>query len=97
MIKKYIYVKEKILYINKKTYKPVKLEIKDNKQKDTVIYILYNEVEINNVQKVDVLAYNIQRKNKSSKTSCKQYFRLKYLQIYQTIEFKYRKLRSDRI
>ena len=44
--KKNIYVKEKTLYIDKKTYKPVKLEIKDNKQKER-IYILYNEVEIN--------------------------------------------------
>ena len=44
--KENIYVKEKILYINKKTDKPVKLEIKDNKQKER-IYILYNEVEIN--------------------------------------------------
>lgn len=44
--KENIYVKEKILYINKKTYKPVKLEIKDNRQKER-IYILYNEVEIN--------------------------------------------------
>ena len=44
--KENIYVKEKRLYINKKTYKPVKLEIKDNKQKER-IYILYNEVEIN--------------------------------------------------
>ena len=44
--KENIDVKEKILYINKKTYKPVKLEIKDNKQKER-IYILYNEVEIN--------------------------------------------------
>ena len=44
--KENIYVKEKILYINKKTYKPVKLEIKDNKQKER-IYILYNEVDIN--------------------------------------------------
>ena len=32
--KENIYVKEKTLYINKKTYKPVKLEIKDNKQKE---------------------------------------------------------------
>ena len=46
--KENIYVKEKILYINKKTYKPVKLEIKDNKQKER-IYILYNEVEITNI------------------------------------------------
>ena len=44
--KENIYVKEKTLYINKKTYKPIKLEIKDNKQKER-IYILYNEVEIN--------------------------------------------------
>ena len=44
--KENIYVKEKILYINKKTYNPLKLEIKDNKQKER-IYILYNEVEIN--------------------------------------------------
>lgn len=44
--KENIYVKEKTLYINKKTYKPEKLEIKDNKQKER-IYILYNEVEIN--------------------------------------------------
>ena len=44
--KENIYVKEKILYINKKTYRPVKLEIKDNKKKER-IYILYNEVEIN--------------------------------------------------
>ena len=44
--KENIYVKEKILYINKKTYKPGKLGIKDNKQKER-IYILYNEVEIN--------------------------------------------------
>ena len=47
--KENIYVKEKILYINKKTYKPVKLEIKDNKQKER-IYILYNEVKVNSTQ-----------------------------------------------
>lgn len=41
-----IYIKEKILYIDKNTIKPTKMEIKDNKQK-TRIYILYNEVEIN--------------------------------------------------
>ena len=48
--KENIYVKEKILYINKKTYKPVKLEIKDNKQKER-IYILYSEIRINSVSK----------------------------------------------
>ena len=47
--KENIYVKEKTLYIDKKTYKPVKLEIKDNKQKER-IYILYNEVEVNSTK-----------------------------------------------
>ena len=41
-----IYIKEKILHIDKKTYNPTRMEIKDNKQK-TTIYILYNEVKIN--------------------------------------------------
>ena len=41
-----IYVKEEILYIDRSTMKPTKMEIKDDKQK-TRIYILYNEVEIN--------------------------------------------------
>ena len=41
-----IYVQEKILHIDKKTYNPTQMEIKDNKQK-TTIYILYNEVKVN--------------------------------------------------
>ena len=41
-----IYVQEKILHIDKKTYAPTQMEIRDNKQK-TTIYILYNEVKIN--------------------------------------------------
>ena len=41
-----IYIKEKILHIDKNTGMPTKMEIKDNKQKNT-IYILYNEVKIN--------------------------------------------------
>lgn len=43
------YIKHKILYIDKKTYKPTKLEIKDDNLK-TVIYILYNEVKINSTK-----------------------------------------------
>ena len=39
-------LKEKILHIDKKTYNPIRMEIKDNKQK-TTIYILYNEVKVN--------------------------------------------------
>lgn len=41
-----IYIQEKILHIDKKTQNPTQMEIKDNKQKNT-IYILYNEVKIN--------------------------------------------------
>ena len=41
-----IYIKEKILHIDKSTEMPTQMEIKDNKQKNT-IYILYNEVKIN--------------------------------------------------
>lgn len=41
-----IYIKEKILHIDKMTGMPKQMEIKDNKQKNT-IYILYNEVRIN--------------------------------------------------
>ena len=42
-----IYIQNKTLYIDKQTQKPIKMEIKDNKQ-NTTIYILYNEVKLNN-------------------------------------------------
>ena len=38
--------KRKILYINKKTGMPVKMEIQDN-NKNIAVYILYNEVNVN--------------------------------------------------
>ena len=44
-----IYIQEKILHIDKKTYNPTQMEIKDNKQK-TTIYILYNEVKVNSTK-----------------------------------------------
>ena len=44
-----IYIKEKVLHIDKKTYNPTQMEIKDNKQK-TTIYILYNEVKVNSTK-----------------------------------------------
>ena len=44
-----IYMQEKILHIDKKTYNPIQMEIKDNKQK-TTIYILYNEVKVNSTK-----------------------------------------------
>lgn len=52
------YVAYKKLYINKKTGKPSKLEIQDITQK-TLIYILYNEIKINNLQKEDILAFKL--------------------------------------
>ena len=52
------YVSYKKLCINKSTGLPSKLEIEDITQK-TIIYILYNEIEINNLQKEDVLAFKL--------------------------------------
>ena len=43
------YIKYKILTIDKKTRKPLQMEIKSDNQK-TTIYILYNEVKINNTK-----------------------------------------------
>ena len=44
-----IYIQEKILHVDKKTFNPTQMEIKDNKQK-TTIYILYNEVKVNSTK-----------------------------------------------
>lgn len=52
------YTKYKKLYIDKKTANPTKLEIKDDNEKTTV-YILYNEVKINNTSKDEVLAFDL--------------------------------------
>ena len=41
-----VYMQEKILHVDKQTYNPTQMEIKDNKQ-NTTIYILYNEVKVN--------------------------------------------------
>ena len=53
------YIAYKKLYINKQTGNPSKLEIQDITQK-TTIYILYNEIKINNLQKEDILAFKVQ-------------------------------------
>ena len=53
------YIAYKTLYIDKHTGNPTKLEIQDITQK-TTIYILYNEIKINNLQKEDILAFKIQ-------------------------------------
>ena len=54
------YVGYKKLYISKSTAKPIKLEIQDITQK-TIIYILYNEIKINNLQKQDILAFKLNK------------------------------------
>ncbi len=52
------YIAFKKLYIDKNTVTPTKLEIEDITQK-TSIYILYNEIKINNLQKEDILAFKL--------------------------------------
>ena len=52
------YVAYKKMFINKTEGKIKKLEIQDVTQK-TIIYILYNEIKINNLQKDDLLAFKL--------------------------------------
>ena len=47
------------MFINKKEGKISKLEIQNITQK-TIIYILYNEIKINNLQKNDILAFKLE-------------------------------------
>ena len=53
------YFAYKKLYINKENCNPVKIEIEDITHK-LIIYILYNEIEINNLQKEEILAFNLE-------------------------------------
>lgn len=52
------YTMEKTLYINRNENKIEKMEIKDTTQ-NVRIYILYNEIEFNNIPKEEVLAFSI--------------------------------------
>lgn len=52
------YTKNKILYIDKNTGNPSKMEIVDSNQNITV-YILYNEVKINSLDKQNILAFRL--------------------------------------
>lgn len=49
------YRQSKKLYVDKNTAKPTKLLVQDINEK-TVVYILYNEIEINDLDKNDMLA-----------------------------------------
>lgn len=51
---KYIYNKK--LYVNKKNGTPIELIIEDINEKK-VVYILYNEININNLKNIDILAF----------------------------------------
>jgi len=53
------YLMYKTLYIEKNTLKPKKMEIKDITQK-VIIYILYNEIKINSLQKEEILSFKLQ-------------------------------------
>ena len=46
--------KNKNLYIDKNTAKPIKMELKDNNKNESV-YILYNEVTLNNINKENLI------------------------------------------
>lgn len=48
----------KKLYIDRKTGKPIKMQIK-NVSKNTTVYILYNEIEINSLKRDDELAFRL--------------------------------------
>ena len=51
------YIVNKVLYIDKSTKKPIKMEIKDINQ-NVLVYILYNEIKMNSTKKEDILAFN---------------------------------------
>ena len=50
------YAKKERLYIDKNTSNPTKLLIEDINEK-TVVYILYNEIKINDLEQNDILAF----------------------------------------
>lgn len=53
---KYNYYKK--LYISKSTLKPIRMEVKDINKK-MLVYILYDEIKINSVNKEEVLAFKL--------------------------------------
>lgn len=54
------YMMYKTLYIDKQSLKPTKMEIKDINQ-NVLVYIEYNEIEINSINKEEILAFNIEQ------------------------------------
>lgn len=56
------YIITQRLYIDKSSWKPIKMEIEDI-NKNVLVYILYNEIKINSTKKEDVLAFNMKMFN----------------------------------
>ncbi len=54
------YIAYKKLYINRFSKKPIKMEIQNISQNE-IMYILYNEIKINNLQKEDILAFKLKQ------------------------------------
>ena len=52
------YHKYETLYISRKTGKPIKMEIKDTNQ-NVIIYIKYNEIEINKLTNKNIYAFRL--------------------------------------
>ena len=52
------YIAYEKLYISRKTSKPIKIEIEDINKK-MLVYILYDEIKINSVNKEEVLAFKL--------------------------------------
>lgn len=52
------YRQYKKLYINTQTHNPIKMEIEDY-NRNTLVYISYNEVKLNSVNKDDILAFKL--------------------------------------
>ena len=52
------YQKYEKLYVSKENGKPQKMEIKDTNQ-NTIIYIIYNEININKVSNQKIYAFKI--------------------------------------
>ena len=52
------YNKYQVLYIDKKSGKPIKMSVQDINQ-NTLVYILYNEIKINSTSKEEALAFEL--------------------------------------
>ncbi len=52
------YRQNKVLYVDKQTHNPVKMEVEDY-NRNVLVYISYNEVKLNSINKNDILAFKL--------------------------------------